>query len=346
MLISYKSIFKFIDVLIFLHSDLISDKMDLQSKLELIKRDTSEIITPEELRDKIEDNKTAAYIGFEPSGKIHLGHAITIKKMIDLQKAGFTIKILLADLHAYLNGKGSLEEIKQISEYNMRCFRALGLDENTQFILGSSFQMEENYTYKVYELALYTTLSRAKRSMAQITRDNKDHKVAEVIYPLMQVVDMMFLQVDLALGGMEQRKIHMLARENLPKIGFSAPVCIHTPLLHGTDGSDKMSSSKENFIAIDDSPEEIQDKIKKSFCPPGQVEGNPVMEIADHFIFKENKTILIERFPKFGGNLELSQEELQKIYKKGELHPLDLKNAVARNLIEILEPVREYLNGY
>ena len=319
--------------------------MDLDSKKELVKRGTLETVTPEELREKIEDQKMIAYIGYEPSGKVHLGHAITVKKMIDLQNAGFKIKILLADLHAYLNGKGSLEEIKEISGYNMRCFRALGLSDDTEFILGSSFQTKEDYTYKVYELALYTTLARAKRSMAQITRESKDHKVAEVIYPLMQVVDMMFLEADLAVGGMEQRKIHMLARENLPKVGYAAPVCIHTPLLHGTDGSDKMSSSKENFIAIDDSPSDIKEKVKKSFCPPGQVEDNPILEMAEHFIFTESSTILIERPSKFGGNLELNQEQLFELYGKGELHPLDLKNAVSNHLIKILEPVREYLKS-
>jgi tyrosyl-tRNA synthetase len=321
------------------------DNMDFDLKMENIKRGTLEVVTEEELRDKIGKDSPVAYIGYEPSGSVHLGHAITVKKMIDIQKAGFNVKILLADLHAYLNGKGSLEEIEKISKYNMKCFRALGLSEDTEFILGSSFQTLEDYTYKVYELALSTTLTRAKRSMAQITRDSKDHKVAEVIYPLMQVLDMIFLEVDVALGGMEQRKIHMLARESLPKMGFEAPVCIHTPLLHGTDGSDKMSSSKENYIAIDDEPDVIKKKIQKSFCPQGQVEGNPIIEIAEHFIFTEDKTILIERPTKFGGNLELNYSDLLDIYGKEELHPLDLKNSVIKRLIEILEPVREYIKS-
>ena len=93
-------------------------------------------------------------------------------------------------------------------------------------------------------------------------------------------------------------------------MGFEAPVCIHTPLLHGTDGSDKMSSSKGNYIAIDDEPEVIKKKLQKSYCPQGQVEGNPVIEIAEHFIFTEDETLLIERPPKFGGNLELSHSDL------------------------------------
>ncbi len=319
--------------------------MDLNSKMESIKRGTLEVVTEEELIDKLKKDVPIAYIGYEPSGSVHLGHAITVKKMIDLQNAGFKIKILLADFHAYLNGKGSLEEIEEISNYNKKCFRALGLSEDTEFILGSSFQTQEDYTHKIYELALSTTLTRAKRSMAQITRDSKDHKVAEVIYPLMQVLDMIFLNVDVALGGMEQRKIHMLARESIPRMGYEAPVCLHTPLLHGTDGSDKMSSSKQNYIAIDDEPDVIKKKLQKSFCPQGQVEDNPVIEIAEHFIFTEDKTLLIERPEKFGGNLELNHHDLLEIYAKNELHPLDLKNSVIKRLIEILKPVREYLKS-
>ncbi|HNR26874.1 MAG TPA: tyrosine--tRNA ligase, partial [Methanobacteriaceae archaeon] len=235
--------------------------MDLESKVKIIKEGTLEVVTPDELKEKLSQETVTAYIGYEPSGKVHLGHAITVKKMMALQKAGVKVKILLADLHAYLNGKGSLEEIKQLSEYNKNCFLALGLSEETEFVMGSSFQTDPHYTILVYQLALSTTLTRAKRSMAQITRDAQDHQVAEVIYPLMQVVDMLFLEVDLAVGGMEQRKIHMLARDNLPRLGYPAPVCIHTPLLHGTDGSEKMSSSKENFIAIDDKPEVIRNKV-------------------------------------------------------------------------------------
>lgn len=317
--------------------------MDIDSTRNIIKKGALEVVTPDELDEKIRKNQKTAYIGYEPSGKVHLGHAITVKKMIDLEKAGFKVKILLADLHAFLNGKGSLEEIKEISDYNAKCFRALGLSEEAEFILGSSFQTREDYTMKVYQLALLTTLTRAKRSMAQITRDAEDHQVAEVIYPLMQVVDMLFLDVDLAVGGMEQRKIHMLARDNLPKLGFQSPVCIHTPLLHGTDGSDKMSSSKENFIAIDDEPKVIKKKIKKSYCPAGEIEGNPIIEIAHHFIFSERDRLVIKRPDKFGGNLDLTQEELLKMYKNRDLHPLDLKNSVADCLADILEPVRNYL---
>ncbi|AAB98375.1 tyrosyl-tRNA synthetase (trS) [Methanocaldococcus jannaschii DSM 2661] len=304
-------------------------------EFEMIKRNTSEIISEEELREVLKKDEKSAYIGFEPSGKIHLGHYLQIKKMIDLQNAGFDIIILLADLHAYLNQKGELDEIRKIGDYNKKVFEAMGL--KAKYVYGSEFQLDKDYTLNVYRLALKTTLKRARRSMELIAREDENPKVAEVIYPIMQVNDIHYLGVDVAVGGMEQRKIHMLARELLPK----KVVCIHNPVLTGLDGEGKMSSSKGNFIAVDDSPEEIRAKIKKAYCPAGVVEGNPIMEIAKYFL---EYPLTIKRPEKFGGDLTVnSYEELESLFKNKELHPMDLKNAVAEELIKILEPIRKRL---
>lgn len=319
--------------------------MDIDKAIEKISRDTAEIIEVDELKEFIKRDEKVAYVGFEPSGKIHLGHALTIKKMKDLQDAGFKIKIFIANLHAYLNDKGTLEELNEISEYNIKCFKALGLkEEDTEFVLGSQ-RMSKEFMVRVFQAAKMVTIQRAQRSMAQVSRD-ETHNVAEALYPVMQALDIHDLNVDVAVGGMEQRKIHMLAREILPKMNFQAPVCIHIPLIHGTDGSDKMSSSKGNFIAIDDSPKEIKNKINKSFCPIGEVDGNPIMEMAHYYIFDNNEKMLIERPEKFGGNLELTEEELVDIYSKEELHPMDLKNTVSKYLIERFAPAREYMETH
>nr|1ZH6_A Chain A, Tyrosyl-tRNA synthetase [Methanocaldococcus jannaschii] len=304
-------------------------------EFEMIKRNTSEIISEEELREVLKKDEKSALIGFEPSGKIHLGHYLQIKKMIDLQNAGFDIIILLADLHAYLNQKGELDEIRKIGDYNKKVFEAMGL--KAKYVYGSEFQLDKDYTLNVYRLALKTTLKRARRSMELIAREDENPKVAEVIYPIMQVNGCHYRGVDVAVGGMEQRKIHMLARELLPK----KVVCIHNPVLTGLDGEGKMSSSKGNFIAVDDSPEEIRAKIKKAYCPAGVVEGNPIMEIAKYFL---EYPLTIKRPEKFGGDLTVnSYEELESLFKNKELHPMDLKNAVAEELIKILEPIRKRL---
>lgn len=317
--------------------------MDIEEKIQLIEQGTLEVIDKEELKDVLKKEQPIAYTGYEPSGKIHLGHAVTVQKLKTLQKLGFKIKILLADYHAFLNGKGTVEEIAETAEYNKKCFEALGLDETTEFVYGSSFQLDPDYTTKVYQLATMTTLKRAKRSMDQVSRHDDNPKVASVIYPIMQTVDMAALEVDVALGGMEQRKIQMLARENLEKIDENVPVCIHTPLLHGLDGDAKMSSSKGNFIAVDDSVEDITKKINKSYCPQGEIEDNPMIEIAETFVYPNQEKLLIKRPEKFGGDIELTHDELIENFKNGDLHPMDLKTGIKDFLIKYLTPVREYM---
>ncbi|WP_303294936.1 tyrosine--tRNA ligase [Methanobrevibacter woesei] len=317
--------------------------MDIEEKIQLIEQGTLEVIDKEELKDVLKKEQPIAYTGYEPSGKIHLGHAVTVQKLKTLQKLGFKIKILLADYHAFLNGKGTVEEIAETAEYNKKCFEALGLDETTEFVYGSSFQLDPDYTTKVYQLATMTTLKRAKRSMDQVSRHDDNPKVASVIYPIMQTVDMAALEVDVALGGMEQRKIQMLARENLEKIDENVPVCIHTPLLHGLDGDAKMSSSKGNFIAVDDSVEDITKKINKSYCPQGEIEDNPMIEIAETFVYPNQEKLLIKRPEKFGGDIELTHDELIENFKNGDLHPMDLKTGIKDFLIKYLAPVREYM---
>ncbi len=314
-------------------------------KLALVRRNTQEIVTEAELEELLESGKSpCAYVGYEPSGKIHMGHVLTVNKLIDLQEAGFRVTVLLADLHGYLNEKGSMEEVRKIAEYNKKCFEALGL-RGANFVFGSEFQLQPDYILNMLKLSRASTLNRARRSMDEVSRDTENPKVSQMIYPLMQVMDMAFLGVDVAVGGIDQRKIHMLAREGLPPLGFKAPVCIHTPILPGLDGK-KMSSSKGNFISVDDTPEDIRGKLKRAFCPAGVVEDNPVLSIFKYHIAPRLDKITIERPERFGGELHYqSYAELEADFKKGELHPQDLKKAAAKYLEEILEPVRKIIVG-
>jgi len=319
--------------------------MDLETKISLVTRNAIEIVTEEELRQLLETNdKPTAYVGYEPSGEIHLGHMMTVQKLMDLQQVGFRVIVLLADVHAYLNEKGDFDEIAKIAEYNKRAFIALGLDESkTKFVLGSEYQLDRDYVLDVLKMARITTVNRARRSMDEVSRRKEDPMVSQMIYPLMQALDIAHLGVDLAVGGMDQRKIHMLARENLPRLGYKAPVCLHTPILVGLDGQ-KMSSSKGNFISVRDSAEDVERKILKAYCPKGQVENNPILQIVQYYIFPRFGSILIEREERFGGDVEYdSFDQLASDYQTGKLHPLDLKKAVAKYLNKILENVRAKL---
>ena len=314
-------------------------------KLALITRNTEEIVTQEELEKLINSDKIpSAYVGYEPSGKIHMGHVLTVNKLLDLQQAGFEITVLLADVHAYLNEKGTMEEVREVAEYNKRCFIALGLDEKkTKFVLGSSYQFEPQYMLDVLKFARTTTLNRARRSMDEVSRETENPKVSQMVYPLMQALDIAHLKVDVAVGGIDQRKIHMLAREGLSELGYKAPTCIHTPILLGLDGK-KMSSSSNNYISVDDTPKQIKKKINKAFCPEGEVQDNPVLSLYKYHIMPRFPEITITRPEKFGGDLHYdSYEALESEFASKELHPMDLKAGAADYMNRILEPVRELM---
>jgi tyrosyl-tRNA synthetase len=307
----------------------------------LVTRNTVEVITEDDLETVLQKPKKRVYAGYEPSGEIHLGHMVTVNKLIDMREAGFEVVVLLADLHAFLNRKGTMDEVQELAEYNKRCFEAVGL-KGVNFVLGSEVQLNSDYELRVLELSQQITLNRAKRSMDEVGRQMEHPTVSQMIYPIMQMVDIATLQLDAAVGGIDQRKIHMLAREYLPQIGVGAPVCVHTPILNGLDGK-KMSSSTGNYISIADSEEAITKKIKKAFCPP-EILDNPVLQLLQYHAFPRMKQVKMNRPEKFGGNREfISYNELETAYAAGEIHPMDLKNMTAAALVEMLQDAREYL---
>jgi len=162
---------------------------------------------------------------------------------------------------------------------------------------------------------------------------------------------------------MDQRKVHMLAREVFPSLGWKKPVAVHHHILAGlgeprTSGIDedaaadrtissKMSKSKpDSAIFIHDSPEEIARKVAKAWCPERVVDGNPVLEFTRYIIFHERTSLLIERPEKYGGDVTYAlYSDLESDYASGKLHPNDLKKSVSRELAEILGPVREHFRG-
>ncbi|GAA0225271.1 tyrosine--tRNA ligase [Haladaptatus pallidirubidus] len=315
---------------------------------DLISRNAEELVTEEEVRNLAADPEgKRAYVGYEPSGVLHIGHMLTANKLIDLQEAGFEVVILLADVHAYLNDKGTFEEIRETAERMKEQFIAYGLDEaNTEFRFGSEFQMDDDYVLDLHSLELETTLNRASRAMSEI-QSGESTKVSQAVYPLMQALDIEYLDLDLAIGGMEQRKVHMLARDTLPSIGYDAPTCIHTPLIADLgSGEGKMSSSKGVTISMEDSTEDIEEKVNSAFCPPtrdpeGDLE-NPVLQIFEYHVFPRFQQVVVERPDKYGGNLEYDDyHSLEGDLESGELHPADAKSALATYLDDLIAPGRK-----
>jgi tyrosyl-tRNA synthetase len=314
----------------------------MEEKLELIQRNTVEIVTKEEMEKLIADKaRPIVYCGYEPSGPAHLGHFMTMVKLMDFEKAGFKVKILLADVHAFLNRKSSQEELSKTVDMWRKTIKAIGL--NADVILGSDFQFEREYQLEVMELARIFSINRGLRSMAEIARDIKNATISQIWYPLMQVIDIKYLDVDVAEGGLEQRKVHMIGREavNITKHPF---IATHTPLICSLKGpGEKMSkSSPGSGISITDTQTEIEQSIKNAYCPLKEAKNNPILDILRYIVFPLSKEIKIERPSKFGGDICYgSYDNLEKDYINGALHPMDLKNTTAQILKTIINPIRE-----
>ncbi len=305
-------------------------------KLELIKRNTEEVIGEKKLGDVLKQKKKVVYCGYEPSGPIHIGHLVTIMKLRDLERVGFKVKILLADWHAWLNKKGDWKSINEEVQKWKKIFKKVGL-KHPEIIIGTSFQRKDDYMNDVFTLAANSTLNRGLRAMQGVMRNPENAKVTQIIYPFMQVADMKFLEVDVAVAGMEQRKIHMIAVESIKDINYKVPVFIHTSLISSLGGKGKMSSTDEkNLISINDSKEEIKKKIAKAYCPEGKQ--NPILEIAKLLVFPRFEKLKVKRDKKFGGNIIYnSYGELEKDFLSKKLHPADLKTLVSEKLAEMFK---------
>jgi tyrosyl-tRNA synthetase len=316
--------------------------MDIDERIELIRNNTEEIVTIEALKDLLKKKKQPrVYCGYEPSGPMHLGHFVTITKLMELEKAGFKVIILLADIHALLNRKGGESEIKKEVENWRKIVKAIGV--NAEVVIGSDFEFTKDYQLDVMKLAQNSTIQRGLRSMQEIARDVENATISQLWYPLMQATDIKHLKIDVALGGMEQRKVHMIAKDMAKVLDYNF-IALHTPLITSLKGpGQKMSKSiPGSGISVTDSYEEIKKTIGKAYCPEKETKDNPIIQISKLIIFPKFKTVKIERPEKFGGNVSFENyEKLEKDYSNGKLHPMDLKNAVTEYLEKIIAPIRK-----
>ena len=311
-----------------------------EERKQLIIRNCAEIVGREKITKFL--NKGVVYCGYEVSGEIHLGHLVTILKLLDLQKAGIKVKILLADWHTWLNKKGDWKFVNNQMAQWEKGFKSLGL--NAEIIKGTDYQMKKDYFEDILKLALNITVNRGVRAMQQVARDIENAKISQIIYPLMQVVDVKYLKTNFIVAGTDQRKIYMLGVDEGREIGLQDAIYLYTPLIPGLKGpGSKMSSSiLDSFISIRDSKEDIKEKINKAYCKQGDIQNNPILAIARLVVFPKFEKVKVNRDKKFGGVLEFDDYEgLEKSFESGELHSLDLKNALALALNEIIEPIRK-----
>ncbi len=319
--------------------------MEETEKFELVKKNTEEILTEDELRELVR-KKFSIYYGIAPTGPFHIGYLIPLGKLYEILSANIASgKILIADIHAALDDlKTPWEKTKSRANYYKKCIELSFPWENIKFVLGSSFQKKSEYQMDVLKLSTYATVARATRAASEVTR-MKNPKVSELIYPIMQALDEEYLDVDAQIGGIDQRHIMAFAREFLPILGYKKRVEIMTPLVCSLRGpGTKMSASiPESHIKIYESEERIKEKISKAYCPYGEIKDNPIIQISQYIIFPVRKKLKIERDIKYGGDVEYeSFEDLKKEYEEKKIHPKDLKESVSRELSDIFSKARKY----
>jgi len=218
---------------------------------------------------------------------------VPMMKIAELLAAGCHVKILLADIHAYLdNMKSTLELVKHRAKYYellvKATLKAIGVDISLlEFVYGSDYQLTPEYTMDRFKLEGVTRINVAKKAGAEVVKQTDDPTLGGLIYPLMQALDEQYLDVDAQFGGVDQRKIFTFAMENLPTIGYKVRAHLMNTMVRGLGEQDKMSASDEDSkIDLLDTPADVEKKIRKSKCVPKEVTDNGVIAFVEHVIFR------------------------------------------------------------
>ncbi len=302
--------------------------MNAEEQLELIKRNTEEIITEEELLNKIkrsiEQKKLLrCKLGFDPSAPdLHLGHAVVLNKIRDFQVLGHHVTIILGDFTGRIGDPtGRSETRKQLTEeevkansltYQEQLFKILDPDK-TEVVYNSSWLSKMDFA-AVIELAGKYTVARMleREDFSKRYREGHAIGVHEFFYPLMQGYDSIVLEADVEFGATEQKFNLLMGRHLQKEYGYEPQVALMTPVLTGIDGRQKMSKSLGNYIGINE--------------PPGEIFGK-AMSIPDN--------LMIDYFKL---TTRLEQEEISRIQSElesGTSHPRDIKMRLARELVKI-----------
>nr|KJB56436.1 hypothetical protein B456_009G119700 [Gossypium raimondii] len=289
-------------------------QMSLEEKFKIIRSVGEECIQEDELLNLLNHKpEPICYDGFEPSGRMHIAQGVM--KAINVNKltsAGCRVKIWIADWFAQLNNKmgGDLKKIKVVGQYLIEIWKAVGMDLNEKVeFLWSSDEINSRaseYWPLVMDIARRNKLPRIMRCCQIMGRSEQDElSAAQILYPCMQCADIFFLKADICQLGMDQRKVNVLAREYCDDIKRkNKPIILSHHMLPGLQqGQEKMSKSDpSSSIFMEDEEAEVNVKIKKAYCPPKIVEGNPCLEYIKYIIFPWFNEFRVERNADNGGD--------------------------------------------
>jgi tyrosyl-tRNA synthetase len=360
-------------------------QLSKQARLQLIERNTAEVLGRSELPALLDSGaEIRHYIGYEISGKVHLGGLLAMAKVHDLIAAGVRCSVLLADWHTWINDKlgGDRATIRRVATgYFAEALGAAlacigGRPAEVELVLASDlYEHNDEYWATLIEVSKNTTLARMQRSISIMGRQEGENiDFAKLIYPAMQVADIFAQGAHIAHAGLDQRKAHVIARDVAlqmricPLLGPSGqpikPIALHHPLLLGLrrppvwpvpkdsarDVFSAMKMSKSDpssAVFVHDSPDTIRDKLRRAFAPPDTVEFNPVLDWIEKIVFQiAGGPLQVDRSAQNGGPVSFdTYDEVAAAYASGALHPMDAKNALAERLIALLEPARAHFES-
>ena len=347
------------------------DDLDEPSKqrLALMVGNVQEAVGIDHLIDCLKDNTSMAgdgvircYVGFEPSGKAHIGWKVISLQLKRMLEAKTNVLIFLADWHAWVNDKfgGNMEAIQVTAKYMEETFLALlGNPEvgegpgQVRFLWASKLMEDGDYWARVLRCSKGVTLARVRKTFTIMGRDesSSDNDLSRFYYPAMQAADIFELDIDVAIGGMDQRKAHMYMRDVAEKWKWKKATCLHTPIISSLKSSGarmesfdhKMSKSDPNSaLLLHDPVERIKKKMRKAYLDP-EDENSPIYELIQDIILPEFGKVVVTPNPKFGEPSTWdSLEDFKSAVKDGTLHPLDAKFGVADGIASGLAEVSEH----
>ena len=287
-----------------------------------IQRGTEEILVEEEFTKRFHQKKPLKIkVGFDPTAPdLHLGHTVIINKMRQFQEFGHEIIFLIGDFTGMIGDPSGVNETRpvltreQIDEnaatYEKQIFKILDKDL-TRIEFNSSWMQQVNSS-KLIEIASKYTVARMleRDDFKNRFKTGNPISIHELLYPLVQAYDSVALEVDVELGGTDQ-KFNLLVGRHLQKLYGQPPqTAITLPLLEGLDGVKKMSKTANNYIALTDSPKDMLGKI---------------MSISDELMWRYFELLSARSLDEIG--------LLQKQVKKGK-NPRDIKFLLAEEIVE------------
>jgi len=262
-----------------------------EEKYDLITSNIQEVLRPDIIREILAVRPLEIFWGTATTGRPHAAYFVPAIKIAQFLRAGCKVKVLLADLHGFLDADKAPEAtLEYRAQYYERVIgallRAVGVEvDNLQFVRGSSYQLTPSFSRDLLRLSKRISVHDAVKASSEIVKTMGEPSMADGVYPMMQLLDEEYLGVDAEFGGIDQRKTFVLANDTITKaLGFKTRAHLMNPMVPGLSGGKMSSSDPKSKIDLLDDPATIHKKIAKAYCAPCEVEGNGILAFIQHVL--------------------------------------------------------------